>query len=132
MQDGKRWIYYKGRRILVNANGNIVKDNKKHEITETKDKDFKNYYKLSYKIDKKEVGHLEYQKNNDNITINSIKTNKDYQRQGIATSLLQELKKKFGDRIYKFSAVLDDGEKLLKSKTNIIRKDDYDYYVKIK
>ena len=25
MQDGKRWIYYKGRRILVNANGNIEK-----------------------------------------------------------------------------------------------------------
>lgn len=26
MQDGKRWIYYKGRRILVNDKGNIKKN----------------------------------------------------------------------------------------------------------
>ena len=31
MQDGKRWITWRGRRILVNNNGNIVKDNKQDE-----------------------------------------------------------------------------------------------------
>ena len=30
MNEGKRWITWRGRRILVNANGNIVKDKEKN------------------------------------------------------------------------------------------------------
>lgn len=132
MEDIK-WITRGGKHIpLTNEYMNDKIRNSKAKIVEKKDKDFKNYYTMQYKQGKEELGHLEYQNNNGNITINMIRTNDKYQRQGVATKLLQELKKKHGDKIYKFSAVLEDGEKLLKSKTNIVRVEDGNYYVKIK
>lgn len=42
MNDGKRWITWKGRRILVNDKGNIVKDNKQDE----KEKYFNEHFYL--------------------------------------------------------------------------------------
>ena len=54
MQDGKRWITWRGRRILVNANGNIVKDGYSlyREMTKVKRLDTKEYDKLRNDFEK--------------------------------------------------------------------------------
>lgn len=126
-----KWITKNGVHIPI-TNEYMNDKIRNIKIKETQDKDFKNYYTLKYLINNKEAGYLEYQKNNDNITINALQTKDEFKRKGVMTSLFKELKNKYGDKVYKVSAVLDDGEKFLKSKTNIIKKDGYDYYVKIK
>ena len=54
MEDGKRWITWRGRRILVNANGNIVKDGYSlyREFTKAKRLDTKEYDKLRNDFEK--------------------------------------------------------------------------------
>ena len=54
MEDGKRWITWRGRRILVNANGNIVKNGYSlyREFTKAKRLDTKEYDKLRNDFEK--------------------------------------------------------------------------------
>lgn len=131
MEDG-RWVTLKdGRRVKIN---DYMNDKIKgtYTIKKKKDRQFPKYRTMTFYNGKEKAGYLEYQDNNGNITVNVIETEPKYRRQGIATRLLKELKDEHGDIVYKFSAVLSDGDKLLKNKTNIIKKEDGDYYVKIK
>ena len=103
-----------------------------YTIKKQRDKQFKNYRTMDLYYGKDKAGYLEYQDNNGNITVNVIEVDEKYRRKGVATRLLKELKDEYGDITYKFSAVLSDGEKLLKNRTDIIKKEYGDYYVKIK
>lgn len=105
---------------------------KTYTISKTIDNDFPTYRTMTLYDGKNKAGYLEYQNNNGSITVNTIQTEDKYKRQGVATRLLKELKDEYGDITYKFSAVLSDGDKLLKNRTKIIKKEYGDYYVKIK
>lgn len=133
MNDDVIWITRNGVHIPINTNQYMNDKIRGTYIIEKKqDTQFKNYKTMKLLKNKEQAGYLEYQDNNGEITVNVIKTEDKYKRQGVATRLLKELKNEYGDKIYKFSAVLSDGEKLLKSKTNIIKKENGNYYVKIK
>lgn len=125
-----QWITKGGKHIpLTNE---YMNSKIKGKITEARDKNYKNYYTMKYTEGKEELGYLEYQKYKGDIIIDAIRTYPQHQRKGVATKLLKELKRKFGDRVYKFSAVLEDGEKLIKARTEIVKKEDSNYWVKIK
>ena len=133
MDNDIKWITRNGVHIpITNEYMNNKIKNGTYTIKKTTDKQFKNYKTMTYYQGKQKAGYLEYQDNNGNITVNMIKVEEPYKRKGIATRLLKELKNEYGDKTYKFSAVLSDGEALLESKTNIIKKEYGDYYVKIK
>lgn len=124
---GERWITWRGRHLLVNNDGNIIT---KYKTEHKKERD--GWNKISLKDEKEELGYLEYTDKNENLTVGSIYVKEQHRRKGLGTQLLNELKPIANDRTIRFSAVLDDGEKLIKSKTNIIRKDYSDYYAKLK
>lgn len=105
---------------------------KTYKIEKKIDSDYPKYRTITLYDGKNKAGYLEYQNNDGNITINVIETENKYKRQGVATRLLQELKDEYGDKIYKFSAVLSDGDKLLRKRAKIIKKEYGDYYVKLK
>lgn len=89
---------------------------KTYKIEKKIDSDYPKYRTITLYDGKNKAGYLEYQNNDGNITINVIETENKYKRQGVATRLLQELKDEYGDKIYKFSAVLSDGDKLLRKR----------------
>ncbi len=112
--------------------GSSSKTNNDFSIKTTKDKSIKDLYKKSLYKNGKEAGYIEYYDKNNKINIITMKTTDEFKRQGVASNLFDNLKEEKGDITYKVTAVLGDGEKFLESKTNIIKKEDRDYYVKIK
>ena len=61
MQDGKRWITWRGRRFLVNDNGNITKNNKDNSEMMTL------YHGSPYKFDKFDLEKSRYNRHYYNI-----------------------------------------------------------------
>lgn len=133
MEDNVIWRTNKyGQRFPITNEYMNNKIKGAYTIKKQQDRQFKNYKTMEMYFGKDKAGYLEYQDNNGNITVNVIEVEERYRRKGVATRLLKELKNEYGDITYKFSAVLSDGEQLLKSQTNIIKQEYGDYYVKIK
>lgn len=109
-----------------------ILDKQTYTIKKETDPDFKNFKTMKLYSGKNQIGYLEYQNNKGDITVNVIETDKSYRGQGVASRLLKELKEENGDKVYKFSAVLSDGDKLLKKRAKIIKKEYGDYWVKLK
>lgn len=130
MQDEKRWITWRGRRILVNNKPQI----KEQEVNFG---DY-NYCGLAIMNDKGEViSKLTYLKLNDmkksdiykgmfggcKIAIERIDTEKEYRRKGYATALLRKLQSKYPNEEIRFGQLEPDGEKLFNKVANITRKE---------
>jgi len=144
MDDNKRWITWRGRRILVNNNGNIVQNKQdekekyfnEHFYMESYDKKNKDYgmnekqISVYNKKDKKEVARLTYTEIYDKrkayklydknifpnkINVRGIYVINDYQRKGIATQLYKELQRRAGNNDIYFGELSKEGKKLVES-----------------
>lgn len=132
MQDGKRWITFKGRRILV--------DNNKQ--TKIKEQEYNygdyNYGGLAITDDKGDtISQLTYLKLNDmgksdiykgmfggsKIAIERIDTKEEHRRKGYATKLLKRLQSKYPNEEIRFGQLEPDGEKLFNKVAKITRKE---------
>lgn len=130
MQDGKRWITWKGRRILV--------DNNKQTKINEQEYNYGDYNYGALGITDKEgnaIATLTYLKLNDmnksdiykgmfggsKIAIERIDTKEEHRRKGYATALLRKLQSKYPNEEIRFGQLEPEGEKLFKSVANITR-----------
>lgn len=128
MNDGKRWITWKGRRILVN------------DMPQIKEQEYNygdyNYGALGITDNKGNViSKLTYLKLNDmnksdiykgmfggsKIAIERIDTKEEHRRKGYATALLKKLQSKYPNEEIRFGQLEPDGEKLFNKVANITR-----------
>ena len=121
----KRWITWRGKRILVNANNNKYKYQ-----TESI-----NYGQFEYKMinvfdNNNRIGYVEYLKGNgkgfgnfegSNIFIKNIEVNKNYRRKGIATKLYKMIQKENNGKEIRFGNLTSDGMKLINKIGKITR-----------
>lgn len=139
MEDGKRWITWKGRRFLVNDNGMITKQDytidKKYNVKKSivKKEAWGSIKRFDVYNEKNEpIAFLTYKQvdnadnlfNKDKIQVGHIEVNEKYRRQGIATSLYKKLQKEAGDNDIYFGELTKDGKKLLDKIGKITKKQD--------